>query len=158
MVNSPSKRQPSPWLRGIFMELSMWPTSWRPISSWMSKPTTETKTQQTWKPITNTGKQTHTNTHKNTRATESFYSPAAENLNRSTLDICRQLATAANQPHRTRKNNSYKINLLTTTKWYFCWMVFLMQQPPSLFLVEKETKTTNHDVALMHALAANWSK
>lgn len=39
-VNTPSNRQPSPWFRGIFMELSMWPTSWRPISSWMSRPTT----------------------------------------------------------------------------------------------------------------------
>lgn len=41
IVNFPSKRQPSPWLMGIFMELSMWPTSWRPISSWMSRPTTQ---------------------------------------------------------------------------------------------------------------------
>lgn len=40
MLNCPSKRQPAPPFRGIFMELSMWPTSCLPISSWMSSPTT----------------------------------------------------------------------------------------------------------------------
>lgn len=40
MLNWPSKRQPAPLLSGIFMELSIWPTSCRPISSWMSSPTT----------------------------------------------------------------------------------------------------------------------
>lgn len=40
MLNWPSKRQPAPLFSGIFMELSMWPTSCLPISSWMSSPTT----------------------------------------------------------------------------------------------------------------------
>lgn len=40
ILNSPSKRHPWPLLRGTFIEFSMWPTSCRPISSWMSKPTT----------------------------------------------------------------------------------------------------------------------
>lgn len=39
MLNWPSKRQPTPLFSGIFMELSMWPTSCLPISSWMSSPT-----------------------------------------------------------------------------------------------------------------------
>lgn len=40
ILNSPSKRHPWPLLSGTFIEFSMWPTSCRPISSWMSKPTT----------------------------------------------------------------------------------------------------------------------
>lgn len=40
MLNCPSKRQPAPLFSGIFMELSMCPTSCLPISSWMSSPTT----------------------------------------------------------------------------------------------------------------------
>lgn len=40
MLNWPSKRQPAPLFSGIFMELSMCPTSCLPISSWMSSPTT----------------------------------------------------------------------------------------------------------------------
>lgn len=40
MLKWPSNLQPSPLLRGIFIELSIWPTSCLPISSWMSSPTT----------------------------------------------------------------------------------------------------------------------
>lgn len=40
MLNCPSKRQPTPLFSGIFIELSMCPTSCLPISSWMSSPTT----------------------------------------------------------------------------------------------------------------------
>lgn len=40
MLKCPSNLQPSPLLRGIFIELSIWPTSCLPISSWMSSPTT----------------------------------------------------------------------------------------------------------------------
>lgn len=40
MLNCPSKRQPTPLFSGIFIELSICPTSCLPISSWMSSPTT----------------------------------------------------------------------------------------------------------------------
>lgn len=40
MLNCPSKRQPAPLFSGIFIELSMCPTSCLPISSCMSSPTT----------------------------------------------------------------------------------------------------------------------